>query len=155
MKADAGCITAPPTTGYCWVNCDPVGDLSKAWIELLTRERRRTISERAVAAIRQPTGVARHEAAPNNRYGAAALEREIAAVANVAPGGRNHALNRASFNLFQLVGGNELDGGEVRRRLIDASRANGLAADDGLPSVIATIESGMCASLANRRRRPT
>ena len=84
----------------------------------------------------------------------AALDREIEALANTAPGGRNHALNRASFSLHQLVAGAELDAGVVRHRLIDASTANRLVADDGLPSVLATIKSGMCAGLQHPRTRP-
>ena len=84
----------------------------------------------------------------------AALDREIKALANAAPGGRNHALNRASFSLHQLVAGAELDAGVVRHRLIDASTANRLVADDRLPSVLATIKSGMCAGLQHPRTRP-
>jgi hypothetical protein len=38
--------------------------------------------------------------------------------------------------------------------LIDASTANGLVADDGLPSVMATIESGRRAGLQYPRSRP-
>ena len=42
-------------------------------------------------------------------------------------------LNLASFRLFQLVAGGELDGNVVADRLVDACQRNGLIADDGLP----------------------
>ncbi len=118
-----------------------------AWLIELTRDKPPTICQRAVAAIRKPFD-------GTNAYGAAALESEIEALTNTAPGGRNHALNRASFSLHQLVAGGELDGGVVRHQLIDASTANGLVADDGLPSVLATIESGRRAGLRHPRSRP-
>ena len=80
-------------------------------------------------------------------YGKAALEREIAALANTLKGGRNAALNRASFALHQLVAGGELDGAEVCNRLIEAATANGLMAEDGPRSVQKTIASGARAGL--------
>ena len=119
VRGDGGMVVAPPSINldgrrYRWRNRSPIAAMP-VWLVALTREQPRaspTISQRALAAIKRPFN------GPNN-YGNAALEDEIAQLANTAPGGRNHALNRASFNLFQLVGGNELDGGEVRRRLLE------------------------------------
>ena len=107
-----------------------------------------TITERAVATIRSPD-----RTGPPGAYGLAALDGEVAALAAVAPGSRNHALNLASFRLFQLVAGGELDGDAVAERLVDACQCNGLIADDGLASVLATIRSGRCAGLQHPRRR--
>jgi hypothetical protein len=151
VRGDGGMVIAPPSVNldgrrYRWLNKLPIADMP-VWLIELTREKPRTISQRAVAAIRPPIDGA-------NGYGAAALESEIQALANTAPGTRNAALNRASFSLHQLVAGGELDGGVVRHRLIDASTVNGLVADDGLPSVIATIKSGMRAGLQSPRWRP-
>jgi hypothetical protein len=89
-------------------------------------------------------------------YGKAALDRECEALANVARGGRNHALNRASFSLHQLVAGGELDGAEVHHRLVQAASANGLMTDpaDGPRSVEKTIASGARAGLQSSRSRP-
>src|SRR5438445_4662768 len=47
-------------------------------------------------------------------YGKAALEAEIAKVANAMPGTRNHTLNASGFSLGQLVGGSALNEGEVK-----------------------------------------
>jgi hypothetical protein len=86
-------------------------------------------------------------------YGRSALERECHGLANAPPGTRNHALNRASFSLHQLVAGAELDPAEVRHRLIEAAIANGLVADDGLRAVERTIASGAGAGMKTPRRR--
>ena len=140
----------PDGRAYRWINRNSIAAMP-AWLVELTKETpppsASTISRRAVAGIRRPFN-------GPNRYGMAALEREISTLINAAPGGRNHALNRASFSLHQLVGGGELDGGVVWHRLVEASTANGLVADDGLPSVLATIKSGRRAGL-QYPRRPT
>jgi hypothetical protein len=152
IRGDGGMVIAPPSLNldgrrYRWINRNPIAAMP-AWLVELTREKPPSISQRAVAAIRRPIGRA-------NGYGAAALESEITALVNTAPGGRNHALNRASFCLHQLVEGGELDGGLVRHRLIDACFANGLVADDGMRSVLETIKSGRRAGLQQPRRRPS
>jgi len=75
---------------------------------------------------------------------------------STAGGSRNHALNKASFCLHQLVAGGELDGPDVERELLAAAYANGLMADpgDGPRKVMATIRSGARAGLQHPRRRP-
>ena len=109
------------------------------------------ISERAVAAIRPP--IDSPAGSWTNAYGSAALSREIAALGAAAPGGRNHALNRTAFRLFQLVAGGELGNVEVFQGLIDACHRNGLIGDDGERSVRATIRSAANAGLKIPRSR--
>jgi hypothetical protein len=106
------------------------------------------ISERALATIRPPSG-------PPRAYGKAALDREIDALAQVQKGSRNAALNEASFRLYQLVAGGELDDGEVKERLLAAAQANGLMTDpeDGPCAVLRTIASGAKAGLRFPRSR--
>jgi len=152
VRGDGGMVIAPPSINpdgrrYRWINKLPIADMP-AWLIELTREKPPSISQRAIAAIRPPINGA-------NCYGAAALEYEIGVLANTAPGGRNAQANKSSFNLHQLVAGHELDGAEVERRLIEACVANGLIADDGLRSVMATIKSGRRAGLQHPRVRPT
>src|SRR5262249_38977272 len=60
----------------------------------------------------------------------------------------------SAFNLFQIVGGGGLDEQEVRDRLLEAARACGLVADDGLASVETTINSAAQAGKAMPRTRP-
>jgi hypothetical protein len=85
-------------------------------------------------------------------YAHAALQNEISRLAGTASGSRNHALNRTTFCLFQLVGAGKLDRAETEARLIHACQANGLIADDGLASVRQTIRSASNAGLRNPRR---
>src|SRR5262249_125364 len=60
-------------------------------------------------------------------YAEAALRAECVAVAHAPEGTRNTTLNRAAFNLSQLVAGGVLDGERVKRGLLAA------ATDCGLP----------------------
>jgi len=88
-------------------------------------------------------------------YYRSALKDECAALAAMPKdSGRNDALNRAAFNLFQLVAGGGLDENEVRERLFAAAEANSLVAEDGAASVRATIESGAKVGRQQPRQAP-
>jgi len=82
-------------------------------------------------------------------YGRAALTRERAAVAAAQPGRRNATLNRAAFNLGQLVAAGVLDADEVRAVLLAAA----LEAGNPEAKAKATIESGLAGGAAKPRRR--
>jgi hypothetical protein len=152
-RGDGGYIAVPPSIGangraYEWAG-DPQAPLAIApdWLLHLVRAKPRpSISQRAVAGIRQPFN-------GGNRYGAVALESEIADLAATPAGNRNDALNRASFKLHQLVAGGELRGDDVVCRLIEACVRNGLVAADGLYTLQQTIRSGMNAGLQSPRSR--
>jgi Bifunctional DNA primase/polymerase, N-terminal len=149
-RGDSGyCIVPPSVTKgvYTWSG-DAGDDLAVApeWLVAIVRTKPQSISERALASIR------RHDCQPD-RYGAAALDREIAELAIAPPGTRNASLNRTTFKLFQLVATGELDRNFVIERLIDACHRNGLVADDGWRTVMATIHSGMTAGLKFPRSR--
>jgi len=151
IRADGGYIIAPPSvhpdgSAYRWSNSTPRAP-APPWLVLLGRTRQRAVPP--VQHVSRPyQGLA-------EAYGRAALEAEIHALAQAAPGTRNHELNRASFYLFQLVAGGELDGDVVRDRLIAAAQANGLMTDpsDGPTSVERTIASGARAGLQRPRSR--
>jgi Bifunctional DNA primase/polymerase, N-terminal len=152
VRGDGGYVLAPPSVHpdgprYRWANVAPLA-IAPDQLIALTRKRP-TVSERAMAAMS-----GRPQTSPD-RYGKAALEREISELAQVPPGGRNHALNRASFRLHQLVAGGEIDGAEVHARLLGAATANGLMSDpgDGPRSVERTIASGARAGLQQPRNR--
>jgi putative DNA primase/helicase len=145
VRGDGGMVVAPPSVRddgtYRWIKRAPLAPLP-TWLVELTREKRPTISRRAAIRIEA-----------SSSYGAAALRCEIDALASAAPGSRNHALNRASFSLHQLVAGGVLDGAEVERRLIEAATANALLADEGAQQVMTTIRSGARAGLQHPRGR--
>jgi hypothetical protein len=151
VRGDGGYVLAPPSVhpdgpAYRFTN-NRTPAVAPDWLVSLTRKPPpKPITSKIVWPSR-PGG--------SGSYGKAALEHEIAALAHALPGGRNAALNRASFRLHQLVAGGELDGAEVRNRLLDAAIANGLMSDpqDGPRSVQATIVSGARAGLQHPRRR--
>jgi Bifunctional DNA primase/polymerase, N-terminal len=148
VKADGGYAMAPPSVHpdgpiYEWANDAPIA-AAPEWLVKLTRK---PPPPRFTVPPRTHNG-------PPGAYGAVALRREIAILADTAPGNRNNALNKASFSLHQLVAGGELNAGEVERELLTAAQANGVLADDGLPQVLATIASGRRAGLQHPRSRP-
>lgn len=78
-------------------------------------------------------------AAPDTAYAASALDSEAQSVIDAAVGTRNDALNRAAFNLGQLVAGGALADSDVIDSLTHAARQAGLDEDEIGP----TIRSGM------------
>jgi Bifunctional DNA primase/polymerase, N-terminal len=82
-------------------------------------------------------------------YGAAALARERQAVATAPSGRRNATLNRAAFNLGQLVAARLLEVDQVRLVLLAAA----LEAGNPEARARATIESGLRGGAAKPRRR--
>jgi Bifunctional DNA primase/polymerase, N-terminal len=154
VRADGGYAIAPPSvhsSGHCYAfRGDPWQELAAAPQWLIDAARARpecTITERAVAMIRPPCDA--------GAYGNAALRTEIATLVATPPGFRNQTLNRAAFNLFQLVAGGELSEDEVTEALQQACEVNGLARDDGWGSVRATIRSGRRAGMQYPRSRGT
>jgi hypothetical protein len=72
-----------------------------------------------------------------------ALEREAREVASTPEGQRNDRLNVAAYNLGRFVADGVLDIGTVERVLLAAASENGLIAEHGERSALATIRSGL------------
>jgi Bifunctional DNA primase/polymerase, N-terminal len=87
--------------------------------------------------------------APATGYPAAALRLERDRVAAAQPGGRNSALNRAAFNLGQLVAAGSLDEHTVAAELARAAHRCGLPATE----TARTIASGLRAGMRHPRTR--
>lgn len=97
----------------------------------------------------EPTGDPARDAV--NRYAAAALDKEISALAGASVGQRNPMLNTAAFKLAQIVAAGALTEGAVRSALEAAATQCGLVADDGAKTVHDTINSGFSAGFAKPR----
>lgn len=77
----------------------------------------------------------------------AALRDELSKLLATPEGQRNDALNKAAFNLGQIVAGGALDQADVRARLTAAAEGIGLCAGE----IAATIQSGLTAGLQTPR----
>lgn len=86
-------------------------------------------------------------AAESSAYGAAALRAETDRVRFAVPGTRNDELNRAAFNLGQLVIEGHLTQGDVEAALVSAALAAGLSPSE----VRLTLGSGLKGATGKRR----
>jgi hypothetical protein len=84
-------------------------------------------------------------------YGPTALAREADAVRTATKGARNDALNRAAFNLGQLIATGQLTAADVETELTGAALAAGLDETE----TARTIRSGLTAGQQHPRTRTT
>lgn len=94
------------------------------------------------------------DATRQERYGNAAIARQMAAVSAAPAGGRGTALNAAAFALGQLVGGGVLTADQVMNGLLACCVANGLVAKDGRADVEYHIQHSLDAGIADPRGLP-
>jgi Bifunctional DNA primase/polymerase, N-terminal len=147
-RGRGGLIVAPPSRHasgrrYAWVR------LLTAALPEVPAELRRLLAPPPTQRTTLPP--APTPAGRSGGYGPAALAGERAAVAGARPGSRNATLNRAAFNLGQLVAAGLLDGDEVRAVLLAAA----LEAGNPKAKAWATINSGLAGGAAKpRRHRP-
>lgn len=145
-RGAGGYVIAPPSlhssgVSYSWSTLGPDTQLVKlpGWLRAVIT---------APASPAPLTG--ERGAAPTDRYGAAALERELGRLVAARDGERNNALNCAAFALGQLVGGGVLDAAHVAGELLHVARRVGL----GDVEAERTIASGMRAGIAQPRGVP-
>jgi hypothetical protein len=84
-------------------------------------------------------------------YGPAALEREAEHVATAPKGQRNHALNRAAFNLGQLIAAGHLTEAEVTAELAHAATRAGLGATEATRTIASGLQAGQQHPRTGRR----
>jgi Bifunctional DNA primase/polymerase, N-terminal len=151
IKSERGYVVCPPSihksgVPYRWANDGPVAE-APSWLLVLARKPKAPeplpTRSNASAVISGCPGV----------YGAAALRGEVEILASTAEGNRNNQANRTSFSLSQLAAGGELSWADAERAIVEACVVNGLVADDGLRSVMATIASGRRAGMQSPRNR--
>jgi hypothetical protein len=145
-RGRGGLIVAPPSghasgCGYTWVR-----PLTATLPDVPARLRRLLTPP---AAKRTTLPPAPTPAGHGGGYGPAALARERAAVAAAQPGRRNATLNRAAFNLGQLVAARLLEADQVQAVLLAAA----LEAGNPEAKARATITSGLAGGAAKPRRR--
>ncbi|HEV2640776.1 MAG TPA: bifunctional DNA primase/polymerase [Actinocrinis sp.] len=100
-----------------------------------------------LAALAPDSGAAaRRESTPpvarRTGYGPAALDRETHALTGTAPGGRNHALNRAAFNLGQLIPAGHLTEADATTALTAAALGMGLSQSEAARTIASGLTAG-------------
>ena len=151
VRGDGGMVVAVPSIKpgfdkpYRWKNPPGFFDLAECpdWLLNLCLKPEPKLSERAM-----PTG--KLIATGGSGWADAALRGEITNVLAAPDGARNSALNRAAFNLGQVVAGGSLTEDVVRQRLTVAAEAIGLEPAE----IAATIKSGLEAGFAEPRTPP-
>jgi len=168
VRATGGYIVVPPSvhrTGalYQWAPGRGPDEIEPAdappWlVELVSGGNRRQREQSQIPNRQQdgPTmnGHGQQSGGSADAWAAKALKEECRIVAQMRKGGRNNQLNTAALKLGQMVGGEHLE----RRRVVDALYAaateNNSVADDGEDRVMATINSGLTAGIAQPREKP-
>jgi len=144
-RGEGGYIIAPPSnvTGGAYTALDDwQSDPSPIPAALVALLKPRQQKKRAPAPGSNGRGL--------SPWAAKALQDELDAVARASEGTRNETLNKAAFNLGQLVGGQELDMSDVTSGLLSAAIIAGL----GEREAQRTIDSGLAAGLREPRHRP-
>ena len=161
VRGHGGYVVLPPRVrsdgkAYCWNTTNTKAAEAPSWLveEILKVQSRD--EPRLTGPVITVNGTPRINASGSLRdriWARAALEEECALVVAAPAGTRNDTLNRAAFNLFQIVAGGYLDEQEVCNRLFNAADACGLVADDGTPQVVGTIKSAAFAGVKHPRHR--
>lgn len=154
IRCEGGYVIAPPSRGwnskagcetgtqYEWVNDHPIAEAPDWLIDMLRVEKKPNSKARERPATPELTKC--------SKYGLAALEKEIAILAETPEGKRNEQLNKSAFALGQLVAGGELDHESVERELLSVAIATGLSGEEARN----TIASGMDAGFKEPRSAP-
>ena len=149
VRGVGGYVVLPPSVHpsggrYTWLDDGEPAPLPYFILELL-RSDKWPVERRIVADSN-----GKHPRANGSAYARRAFEDEVAAVRAAPVGARNETLNRAAFNLGQLVAGGELEQAEVEAALMDAAKAAGLPEREARK----TIASGMSAGEREPRTAP-
>lgn len=156
VRSEGGQVAVAPSihpitgTAYEWIETGEPAVLPAEIVQLLSAAAEPVASQRAPGAAQ---GGRRHSAAAEpagQSYAQSALVREVAAVRVASEGTRNDTLNRAAFNLGQLVGGGALAEADVVAELAAAARIAGLPEREAA----STIASGVRAGVAKPRTAP-
>jgi hypothetical protein len=144
VRGDGGFVIAPGSAmedgrAYEWLNPEaPIVDAPQWLLDLVVRK--------AAPATSTPAS----RSAINDRYVEAAVDRELSALASTPMGGRNNALNDASFALGSFVGAGALTESEARQWLEDVARGWGR----DWHRCAKTIDNGLRAGMASPRDIP-
>jgi len=173
VRGDGGMVVAPPSVKpgkgvYIWRNDLPIADAPQWLLDLVATKidestAPTSITQRALDTIKPPCDVfddiadearSKNNGGFNRAYLDAVLNDEVDILSNTAKGGRNHRLNKSTFNLAQFVGAGALTEAEVEDAMLGAAITCGLWRDEGHAACMKTIASGMKDGKAHPRPLP-
>lgn len=142
-----GYVIMPPSISdvgkYYWTQQGDATELPAETLQHLTRKAPKRATD-FTPTVRAPW-------LPSTPYADVALRNEIEELKQARDGGRNNALNKAAFALYQLVHGGEIEEDLVTYTLCDAGEVIGLEESE----IDLTLKSAMEAAVGSARSAPT
>jgi hypothetical protein len=164
VRGDGGMVVAPPSVKlskglYSWRNDLPIADAAPWLLDRIVAgkvkpEPELSISRQAAALVVDPYARSGTSNAHGEGYIEAALRGEYDEVMRAPKGQRNSQLNTSSLKLGHYVGSGVIDEKKVIDEMMAACESNGLLADDGRETCLATIDSGLSAGKAQPKGIP-
>jgi hypothetical protein len=146
LKADRSSCSAPPASGRRW---DAHLDLTVPLAALPLWVPRERVRQEAPARAKV------QQKAKIDAYGSAALRNACMAIADAENGSQQETLNTQAYGIGRLVGGDEIDAQEARRRLIwAAERMREHAHRWPMVERTRVIDRGLSEGQKNPRKRP-
>lgn len=162
VRGAGGWVVAPGSVrpdGAVWQSASDTPPLRDAypdgvpripgWIADLIRCQPATVFPSHARVLPTIPGAQPASSSRNAAYAKAALERNAAELAAARPGGRNNLANAVAFRMGRMVARGWIDKTRVADAFLQACEANGLAKDDGMRAVRATIERGLAAGMSH------
>ncbi len=149
IRAHGGYVIIPPSTTsagtYTTTNPDPITTLP-AWLEAALNSSGHTTGGSTPAQATTTAKPAAPAAATSRdraaRYTQAAITGELRDLLAATPGSRNHALNRAAFNLGQLIPTGHLTPADIHTTLTPTALAIGLTQTETAATIASGITTG-------------
>jgi hypothetical protein len=117
------------------------------WPAIFERHRARRRSTIKLSLSARPSDSSTSPFQRHRRYAEAALSREIAALATMAPkSGRNDAVFRLACKLGRWVHHGSLARDRLIEHVLNACERNGLVQENGRSAIVATINNGLAKS---------
>lgn len=142
-RGGKGYVLLPPSSiagagAYAWKGNgrEPIAALPRSVIRELTKPKPKVPTPAGDSSL-----LPFQEGTP---WGLAARERQLGRLAIAPNGQRNDALNRAAFELGQLVAGGELRQDETLHQLLFVAERIGLDPDEALGTIRSGFEAGLC-----------
>lgn len=120
----------------------------QALVEVVRRKRSKAASQ---SEPKLPQDRAEGDFSRESIHARGLLDLHAEELAKAPQGGRNEALNATAYLLGRMAGAGWIPAELVRERLLAASEANGLVAEDGVEKAKDTIERGLAAGFAKPR----